>query len=452
MGNQDVELLEKTPPQSLEAEKAVIASMLIDFEAIVKVADQISLDDFFQEAHQYILKSILDLYDKDEPVDLVTVNNSLKDQPLIIRQGGASYLDEIINTIPTSANVEYYVQIIKEKAELRKLISVCNEIISSAYQHPDSVSNLIDWAESKIFEIAERRIKADFVQLKPVLRETLNFIEQRYHHRDTYSGVPSGFTDLDDLTAGFQKSDLIIIAARPSMGKTALCLNITENIAMNYKKGVAFFSLEMSKQQLCQRLISSYSRFDSQKLRTGKLTATDFPMITNTVNHLSKAKIFLDDTPAINTLEIRAKARRLVAKEQIDLIIVDYLQLISLPDRSRSDNRQTEIAEISRSLKTLARELDIPIIALSQLSRMVETRGGDHRPKLSDLRDSGAIEQDADVVIFIYRNEYYHPDDEETKGKAEIIVSKQRNGPTGTLNLYFNSTQARFDNFTPYET
>ncbi|MDH5680129.1 MAG: replicative DNA helicase, partial [Spirochaetota bacterium] len=390
-----------------------------------------------------------ELHENDEPVDLVTLNNSLKGNEVLERLGGAAFLDELVESIPTSANIEYYIKIVKEKGELRKLIQVCTGIVTQAYQGADDVSELVDQAETKIFEIAEGRITQDFVAIKPALGETLEHIEKLYHNRGNYSGVPSGLSDLDDLTGGFQASDLIIIAARPSMGKTALCLNIAENVGMKSKKGVAFFSLEMSKQQLCQRLISSYSRLDSQKIRTGKIDKSAFPTIANAVSKISKAKIYLDDTPGINTLEIRAKSRRLMTRDQIDLIIVDYLQLISLASSKRVDNRQNEIAEISRSLKNLARELNIPIIALSQLSRSVETRGGDHRPKLSDLRDSGAIEQDADVVIFIYRDEYYQPDDESLKGKAELIISKQRNGPTGAVHVAFSSAFARFDNLQP---
>ncbi len=444
-------MIDKVPPHNMEAEKAVLASMIIDSNAIIKVADQINIDDFYSETNKIISKSILEIYQKDEPIDLITLNNYLKDNSVFEKKGGARYLDELVESIPTSANIEYYLRIIQEKAELRRLINICTDTITSAYQETDDVSQIIDKAEVKIFEIAKQRIKEDFIAIKPALTETLEYIEKLYHNRDKYSGVPCGFMDLDEMTGGFQKSDLIIIAARPSMGKTAMCLNITENVGMKYKNGVAFFSLEMSKQQLCQRLISSYSRIDSQKIRTGKIAPEDFPKIASTVSNLSKAKIFLDDTPAISTLEIRAKARRLITREEINLIIIDYLQLIASPDKRRSDNRQTEIADISRSLKNLARELEVPIIAISQLSRSVETRGGDHRPKLSDLRDSGAIEQDADVVIFIYRDEYYHPEDDNIKGKAEMIVAKQRNGPTGTVQLAFNASQARFDNFTPYE-
>ncbi|MDH4129131.1 MAG: replicative DNA helicase, partial [Spirochaetota bacterium] len=321
------------------------------------------------------------------------------------------------------------------------------DIITESYQGSEDVYDLVDMAESRIFNIAHQRISEDFLPIKPALTQTLDHIEKLYHTKGGYTGIPSGFIDLDKITGGFQKSDLIIIAARPSMGKTAFCLNITENASVKFKQGIAFFSLEMSKQQLCQRLISSYSRMDSQKLRMGNIEPKDFTKIAATISQLSKVKIYLDDTPSITPLEIRAKARRLMARDEINLIIIDYLQLISGSPSRRSENRQNEIAEISRSLKVLARELEIPVIVISQLSRGVEIRGGDHRPKLSDLRDSGAIEQDADVVMFIYRDEYYHQDDPEVKGKAELIIAKQRNGPTGVINLAFNSSHTRFDNF-----
>lgn len=446
MMKEESSLLEKKSPQNLDAEKAVIASMIIDPDALFKVADQVNIEDFSIDIHKVIAQHILTIYNKNEPVDLVTLNNSLKDNQIMLDHGGAAYLSDLTDSIPSSANIEYYLKIVRDKAELRRLIHACNDIISQAYISENEVSEQIDLAESRIFEIAQQRITSDFVAIKPALLETLASIEESFRKKDAFSGVPSGYVDLDKMLGGFQKSDLIILAARPSMGKTALCLNVTENMAIKHGKGVAFFSLEMSKQQLCQRLISSHSRIDSHNIRTGNIGKADFPKITKTVSSLSKSKIFLDDTPGINSLEVRAKARRLMAREDVDIIIIDYLQLITSADRKRSDNRQTEIAEISRSLKNLAREMNVPVIAISQLSRSVETRGGDHRPKLSDLRDSGAIEQDADVVMFIYRDEYYFPDNEEAKGKAELIIAKQRNGPTGTVQLTFNSANAKFDN------
>jgi len=443
-------LIDKIPPQNIEAEKAFLAALLIDRNAIEKVADKINVNDFYLEVHKIIADAIIKLYDEDKPVDLVTVNNALRSNAILERAGGASYLSELTDFIPTSANAEYYLNIIQNKAELRTLIHVCTEIVTDAYHNADEVHALIDSAESKIFEIAKQRIRDDLVHIKPSLVETINHIDKQFHSQGTLSGVSSGLIDLDNLTGGFQKADLIIIAARPSMGKTALVLNITENICMKDKLGVAFFSLEMSKQQLCQRILSSYAKINSQKIRTGDILASDFPKLTTAVSQLSRAKIYLDDTPAISPLEIRAKARRLMAKSPVNLIIVDYLQLISAHDKRKTDTRQNEIAEISRSLKALARELDVPVIALSQLSRSVETRGGDRRPILSDLRESGAIEQDADVVAFIYREEYYHPDDENAKGKGELIIAKQRNGPNGTVLLTFNKTQTRFDNHAKY--
>ena len=439
----------KIMPQSIEAEKALIASMISDKDALVKVVDKIDEKAFYLDEHICIVRAILKLYHQSKPVDLVTVSEALRDNQMMKKVGGEAYLDEIVERIPTTENVEYHLQIIEEKLILRSLIESSKKIIEESYEvrGSDYIENLIDQAESNIFKIAQNRIKSDFVPIKPELSKTLKNIENLYNNKGKLSGISSGFIDLDKLTGGFQRSDLIIIAARPSMGKTAFCLNIAENIGVKIGLGVAFFSLEMPKMQLCQRMIASYGRLDSHKLRTGHMGSKDFVKITSIVSQLSEANIFLDDTSSMGVMEIRAKARRLLSKEKVDIIIVDYLQLISIDYRGRWDNRQNEIAEISRSLKILARELEIPVVVISQLSRQVEMRGGDHRPKLSDLRDSGAIEQDADLVMFIYRASYYGSDDDENSGKAELILSKQRNGPTGTVDLIFNKEQARFDNY-----
>ena len=440
-------MLNKELPYSLEAERSVIASMISDSVVLTKIADRVLVEFFYLNVHGTVVRSILELYQKDSPVDLVTVCEVLKGNKDIQKLGGEAYLQEMVDIIPTTANVEYYLEILKEKAALRSLIEIGQKMIQDAYDSSQDIHTLIDQAESSIFNIAQERTDSDFSGIKPSLNQAVTYLEKLFHNQGKLSGLSSGFTDLDKLTAGFQKSDLIVVAARPSMGKTAFCLNIAENMGVRFGLGVAFFSLEMSKMQLCQRMIGSYGRLDAHKLRTGKIHQKEFVDITKTVSDLSKARIFLDDTPSLTTLQIRAKVRRLFSREKVDVIIVDYLQLIISQSRFRSENRQNEIAEISRGLKTLARELDVPVIVISQLSRQVEIRGSDHRPRLSDLRDSGAIEQDADLVLFIYRKEYYEPDNQEEQGKARLILAKQRNGPIGEFDLAFSKAQARFDDF-----
>lgn len=436
----------KKIPYDLEAEKAVIASLIIDKEAHIKISETVRADHFYTETHQKIIDSILELYEDDLPVDLVTLNTSLKkkDLPQKVR---TIYLNELVESIPTSANVEHYWKIVRDHSETRALIQICQEITESAYKDQKETSELIDWAESNIFKIAQDRIQESFLSIHPLLSSTLNQLESLYKQKGQLSGITSGFIDLDNLTGGFQRSDLIILAGRPSMGKTALCLNMVERTGLsNEDLGVAIFSLEMSNFQICQRFLSSHSGINSHRIRLGNFTHEEYKELTISASKISKARIFIDDSATLNPLALKAKLRRLIRREKIDIAFLDYLQLIQSDER-RSENRQAEIAEISRSLKSLARELNIPIVALAQLSRSVEMRGGDHRPRLSDLRDSGAIEQDADLVLFIYREEYYDQDNPDAKNKAELILSKQRNGPTGSIPLIFDSKLARFDNF-----
>jgi replicative DNA helicase len=385
---------------------------------------------------------MLDLFDKNEPIDIVTVSQYLKDEGKLENIGGRQYITDLSLSVATTANLEYYGRIVQEKALLRSLIKAGTEIVTASYEEPDA-DVAIDRAEHLIFNLAQRRSMQQLVHIKNIVESSFQRIEQRYENRDSLSGVPSGFYDLDALTSGFQPSDLIIVAARPSMGKTALCLNLAQHIAIEHKIPVAIFSLEMSKEQLVQRMLCSEASIDANRLRTGHLHTNDWTHLAMAMGRLGEAPIFIDDSALLNVLEIRAKARRLKAEMKgLGLIIVDYIQL--LQGRKQTDNRVQEVSEISRSLKTLARELNTPVIALSQLSRAVEARQN-KRPMLSDLRESGSIEQDADIVMFIYRDDYYNPESEK-RGEAEIIISKQRNGPTGTVDLLYQSSITRFLN------
>jgi replicative DNA helicase len=455
--------LERVPPQNIDAEKAVIASMILDNEAISKALEAIESEDFYVEAHKTIYKAIMHLYDKSTPVDLVTLSEELISKNSLDDIGGATYLNEITRDLATSANVDYYIKIVKEKSELRNLILTSMETIKESYESDEEVSEIIDRAESRIFEVADKKIRSGLMHIRNSVNSTIDFLEKVYHNKGHITGIPSGFTDLDNLTAGFQKSDLIIIAARPSVGKTALILNMSENMGIYKKFKVAIFSLEMSKEQLCQRFICSYSKIDSHKARTGNFGENDFTKITQAAGELMHADIYIDDSSQINVLEMKAKCRRLKAKEGLDAIFVDYLQLLSSPSSHKYENRQTEVAKISRSLKQLARELEVPVIAAAQLNRMVETRP-DKRPLLSDLRDSGAIEQDADLIMFLHRENYQKKKDDnqekendnqandsnksnEKLEKSELIIAKQRNGPTGIINLAFRKQYTRFENY-----
>jgi len=434
--------LEKLPPQNLEAEQALLGSMLLDKEAIGLAIETVKPECFYKEAHREIFNSIISLYDSNQPVDLVTLTDKLQKSGNIDLVGGATYLTDIVDSVPTSANVKHYATIVKEKYILRSLINVSTQIITQSYQPEVPVDDVLDKAEQHIFEIASGKVEGSSIPMKDIIQDSIETIDNLYQRKDNVTGVRTGFKDFDVLTAGLQNSDLIVIAGRPSMGKSALASTIAEYASIEEKLPVAIFSLEMSKEQLVQRILCSHAKVNAHKVRTGFLSQSDWPKLTNAAGRLSEVNIYIDDTPGISALELRAKARRLKSRHDIKLLILDYLQLMR--GGLRTENRQQEISEISNSLKALARELSIPIIAISQLSRAVETRIN-HRPQLSDLRESGSIEQDADVVVLLLREEYYNPT-EDNKGIAELIIAKQRNGPVGTVNLAFLKEYARFEN------
>ncbi|QAT16350.1 replicative DNA helicase [Candidatus Velamenicoccus archaeovorus] len=440
--------IEKLPPQNIEAEMAVLGCMLIEEDAIGLAVENLSAEDFYKDAHKKIFSSIVQLYDQRKAVDLITLIERLRNEGVLEEVGGASYLTALTNTVPTAANVSHYSRIVKEKNVLRLLIHHATQIVTEAYDTEDAVGDVLDRAEKMIFEIADRRVgQAGFILIKEIIKDSIETIDRLYQNKAHVTGVATGYTDFDIKTAGLQPSDLIIVAGRPSMGKSAFVINILEHASIIEKIPTAFFSLEMSKEQLVQRLLCSHARVDAHKVRTGYLSASDWPSLTTAAGKLSEAPIFIDDTPGISVLELRAKARRLKAHHNIGLIALDYLQLMR--GTAGVESRQQEISEISRSLKALARELNVPVIAISQLSRAVESRT-DHRPQLSDLRESGAIEQDADVVVLLIREEYYNPS-EQNRGIAEAIIAKQRNGPVGTVKLAFIKEYTRFENLTGAE-
>jgi len=432
----------RMPPQSIDAEMAVLGSIMIDHEAVGRAIELLDESCFYKDAHRKIFSSALVLYDRNEPVDVLTVSNELEKRRELDAIGGQYYLTELVDRIPSAANVEYYAKIVLDKALLRKLITISNEVTNECYEATEDSFNLIDRAEQKIFSLSEKRLRRDFLPISPILHQTMEIVESFHGKKGGITGVPTGFTKLDEMTSGLQSSELIIIAGRPSMGKTAFALNIARNSAVNANIPVGIFSLEMASYQLAMRMLCSEARVDSHKVRIGRLPEDEWTKLSMAVGILAQAPIFVDDTPAMNILEIRAKARRLKAEHNAGMLVVDYLQLIQGP--SRAESRQQEISAISQSLKALAKELDIPIVALSQLSRAVESRGGERRPILSDLRESGALEQDADVVIFIYRPEMYGP--VERHGVAEIIIGKQRNGPVGHFELAFINEYVQFAN------
>jgi len=447
MGSEGIKMkndlsLDKIPPQNLEAEMAVLGSMLIDENAICYVLDVLDKDCFYKDSHKKIFEVILNLYNNHKAVDIITVSDELKRLNLLEEIGGISALTEMVNSVPTSANVSHYAQIVKEKSILRQLINSATQIVSLCYEPEGNVDEILDKSEMLIFEISQNKKEDSAVSLKEIVKESIETIDKLYQKKSSVTGIPTGFIDLDRRTAGFQPSDFIVIAGRPSMGKSAFAISIAEYVGVVEKIPLAFFSLEMSKEQLAQRMLCAHARVDAHKVRTGYLSSSDWPKLTAAAGKLSEAPIFIVDTPAISALELRAKARRLKMQHNIGLLIIDYLQLMR--GSSRAENRQQEISEISRSLKALARELNIPVVAISQLSRAVEARA-DHRPQLSDLRESGAIEQDADLVILLLREEYYNPT-EENEGIAEAIIAKQRNGPVGSVKLAFIKEYMRFDN------
>ena len=432
------------PPHNLEAEESILSAVLFDNSTLLDLLDTLTPDDFYHKHHQVIFTAIAELFTDNQPIDLVTLTNRLQETNKLKQAGGAAYLASLVSSIPLAVNVKYYAKIVYDKACLRKLIKNSQSIVQRCFEDGGDVDEVIDFAESSVFEVSENKIKPSFYPLSKVIDESLHAIEDRQGHRSLITGVETGFTRLDRMTSGFQKSDLIILAARPSMGKTAFALNLARNAAVKANVPTAVFSLEMSKEQLSMRMLCSEARVDSNVVRTGFFKPDDWNRLTDAATLLMSAPIFIDDSADISALEVRAKTRRLKMDHDIGLIIIDYLQLMKT--RQSGERRDLEISEMSRSLKNLAKELDLPVIALSQLNRKLEERS-DKRPQLSDLRESGALEQDADVVAFIYRDEVYNKDENAvSKGTAELIIAKQRNGPTGTVPLTFLNKYTRFEN------
>ena len=433
----------RVPPQNIEAEMSVLGSLMLDKNAIIKIADLVHPEDFYKDANKLVYETMLELYEEREPIDVLSLSNKLEEKKQLEKIGGASYLTEIVNAVPTASNVIHYAKVVQKKSLLRKLITAASDIVELGYEEAEDVEKVLDEAEQKLFKVSQKYVKADFVPLKTYLESAFNRIDELHKGDKELRGVPSGFADLDSVLAGFQKSDLVILAARPSIGKTALALDIARNVAVKKKIPVGIFSLEMSSDQLVDRMLAAEGKVDAWRMRTGHLVSNDreddFAKIGEAMGALSEAPIFIDDAASANVMEMRTMARRLQAEHNLGLIIIDYLQLMQ--GRS-TDNRVQEVSEISRSLKQLARELNIPVIALSQLNRSVESRSP-QVPKLSDLRESGSIEQDADVVMFLYREDREKPDTP-NKNVIQVIVAKHRNGPLGTANLYFNDAITSF--------
>jgi len=438
----DTDIIEKLPPQASGAERAVLGGILLEPEAATRAIEVVLPEAFYHPAHARIYRAMVGLFVKHEPIDVMTLSEELRKSGDLESAGGMTFLTELVDSVPSAANIEHYAKIVLDKFILRQLISASSNIARECYRAEHDAGLILDEAEQKIFRVSESRVSQGFAHIKDILKERFEEIQRVHESRESVTGLSTGFIDLDKYTAGFHPGDLVIIAGRPSMGKTSFALNIAQHVGLDAKKPAAIFSLEMSKELLVQRLLCSEAQVDAQKVRRGFTSAKDIERLTSAAGLLSEAPIFIDDTPAITTLDIRARARRLKVERDISLIIIDYLQLARTSERS--ENRQQEISSISRSMKALAKELSVPVVALSQLSRAVEARGGDRRPVLSDLRESGAIEQDADLVLFLYRPEFYDPGDPEKEGKAELIIGKQRNGPTGTVNLMFEKQYTRF--------
>ncbi len=445
----------RVPPQAVDVEKSVLGAMLLDKEAVHTAIETIDESIFYRDAHRKIYQAMVALFDKNEPIDVITLSEELKKREELEEIGGDYYLTELAAMVPSSANIEYHLKIVRDKALLRKLIVACNSVVKSAYDEGDDAEKILDVAEAEVLGVSQSSRQKSYEWIKPIITDTIHELE-RLHQTSSegITGVPSGYRDLDNILAGFQKSDLVVLAGRPSMGKTAFALNLARNAAVEHNIPVGFFSLEMSNQQLVQRLLCAESEVDSQRLRTGRLKESEWPKLSRRIGKLVEAPLYIDDTPAIDILKLRARARRMFAERKVNLIIVDYMQLMEAPKGIES--RQQEISFISRSLKTLSKELKIPILALSQLSRAVEART-DRRPNLADLRESGAIEQDADVVLFVYRPEVYgipnFSDDEKTptENRVEIIIGKHRNGPIGSVMLTFLKNYGKFGSLAPYE-
>ncbi|WLR50842.1 replicative DNA helicase [Bacillus tianshenii] len=434
---------DRTPPQNIEAEQAVLGAIFLEPSAMTNASESLIPEDFYRVAHQKIFEVMLDIAERGEPVDLVTVTSELSNRKILEEAGGVSYLSELADSVPTAANIEYYAKIVEEKSTLRRLIRTATNIVSDSYARDDDIDALLNDAEKHILEVAQRKNTSAFQSIKDILVDAYDNIEMLHNRKGDITGIPTGFVDLDHMTAGFQRNDFIIVAARPSVGKTAFALNIAQNVATKTDENVAIFSLEMGAQQLVMRMLCAEGNIDAQALRTGKMDEKDWEKLTMAMGSLANAGIYIDDTPGIRVGDIRAKCRRLKQENGIGMILIDYLQLIQGSGRG-GENRQQEVSEISRSLKALAREMEVPVIALSQLSRGVESRQ-DKRPMMSDIRESGSIEQDADIVAFLYREDYYDKESE-AQNIIEIIIAKQRNGPVGTVELAFLKEYNKFVN------
>lgn len=439
--------LGKIPPNDVESEQAVIGSMLTDKEAVSAAIEVLKPEDFYREDNRTIFEAILNLYGRSEPIDIITLKSELSSMGKFEAVGGLEYIAELPDKVPTTANVEQYIKIVEEKSVLRNLIKTANEIITLGYDQTQEVDGIIDGAEKKIFEVMQKKNQKGYIPIKDILVETFTELEQLYNQKQRITGIPTGFSDLDFRTSGLHNSDLILVAARPAMGKSAFALNIATNAAVRAKVPVAIFSLEMSKEQMTSRILCSEAMVDSNKVRTGKIDDEEWSKLAAASGELSEANIYIDDTPGISIMEIRAKCRKMKIEKNIGLVVIDYLQLVQGSGK-RGGSREQEIAEISRSLKILAKEINVPVIALSQLSRAPEQRP-DHRPMLSDLRESGSIEQDADIVMFLYRDDYYN-EDSEKKNIAEVILAKHRAGSTGTVELLWLGNYTKFANIDKY--
>ena len=434
--------IDKLPPQNIEAEQSVLGSILFDNDAVTKAIEFLSPDDFYRESHRRLYHSMLDLFDRNEPIDIITLTDQLRRNNELDSVGGIAYLSSLANSVPTSANISFHAKIVKEKSMLRSLIQTATHIAARVYEDSMEADEMVDYAEKVVFDIADKRTRASFTSIKEIVKDTFKMIEHLYDKKEAITGVPSGFADLDKMTSGFQHGDLVIIGGRPGMGKTAFALNIAQHVGVELKEPVAIFSLEMSKEQLVLRMLCAEGMVDSLRVRTGIMSKQDWPKLTSAAGRLAESPIFIDDSSALTVLEIRAKARRLKREHKgLSLIVVDYLQLMR--GRGSFDIREQEIADISRSLKALAKELKVPVIALSQLNRAVEHRG-DRKPTLADLRESGAIEQDADVIVFLYRDGDQNKGDQASRNIVKIEVAKQRNGPTGAVTLTFLSSNTKF--------